>query len=83
MANQHTVFAWFGRLIGYTAADVAKFTGIVTQNAPEIEAVLTDVANTEQLDAAAFAAGKAVVSPSVGASVQGHAYKITVHFDPA
>jgi hypothetical protein len=83
MANDHSIFAFLARQLGYASEFVAKATQIAQADLPEAQAILTSVTATEGADQAAFQAGQAVVSPSVGATIDGHAYKLTVHFDPA
>lgn len=71
------------REAGYVDEDVQKLAEILNNKVPQYEAVLQSATQVLQTDQAEFAAGQAVVSPPVGASISNHPYKITVHFDPA
>lgn len=81
--NPHSIVGFLLRNAGYAEQDVEKILGITQEYGPAAESVIQAVGNVIQADAAAFAAGQSVVSPAVGASIQNHAYKISVHFDPA
>jgi hypothetical protein len=81
--NPESVLGFVLKELGYGEAFIQKFLPLLGKNGAALEAVVTAIQDAIDTDSAAFAAGTAVVSPSVGASIDGHAYKLTVHADPA
>lgn len=81
--NQHSVIAYILRQFGYASGVISNVFTLLGKDGPIVSADMAAVESAISTDAAAFAAGLPVISPSVGASINGHAYKITAHFDPA
>lgn len=80
--NPHSVVGFLLRQAGYAEAEVGKILGIVQEKAPAVETVLQAISAAITDDAGAFAAGGPVASPAIDVSIDGHAYSVTVNFQP-
>lgn len=81
--NRDSVVGFVLKELGYAEGFAANIIQLAETNGPEVEATISAVQQAITTDSAAFAAHQAVTSPSVGASVSGGAYKVTVVFTPA
>ena len=81
--NPDSVLGFVLKELGYGEEFIAKFLPLIGKNGSTLEAIITAAQTAIETDAAAFAAGEPVTSPSVGGSVDGHAYKFTVVATPA
>ena len=81
--NQDSIVGFVLRELGYGEDVIAKFLPLLGKNGSLISALVNAADAALSADAAAFAAGQAVTSPSVGGSVDGHAYKFVIQANPA
>ena len=81
--NPESVLGFALRELGYGEELIQKFLPLIGKNGSALEAIVTAMQTAIETDSAAFAAGEAVTSPTIGGSVDGHAYKFAVVATPA